>query len=89
MSDERVERLRRRLEEAFSPSLLHIEDESWRHAGHAGAAEGGGHYIVHIRAASLDALPLLARHRKVQQALGDLYGPVIHALSLRFPETDG
>ncbi len=84
---ERLQMLQQRLEASFSPYLLHIEDESWKHAGHAGAREqGGGHYIVSIRAASLDALPRLARHRAIQQAVSDLYGPVIHALSLRFPE---
>jgi stress-induced morphogen len=43
------EKIRHLLESEFQPEDLQIEDESWKHAGHAGAREsGGGHFIVHI-----------------------------------------
>ncbi len=76
-----------RLETTFSPSYLHIDDESSKHASHAGAKEqGGGHYVVSIRADALQGLSTLARHRMVNAAVKDLFGAVIHALSLHFPD---
>ena len=42
MSAERVTEIRRRLEAAFEPRILEIEDQSHMHVGHAGAASGGG-----------------------------------------------
>ena len=84
---ERLQRLTTRLETKFSPSYLHINDKSAQHAGHAGAKEqGGGHYVVSIRADSLAGLSTLAKHRTVNAAVKDLFGPVIHALSLHFPD---
>lgn len=86
-TEERLKHLTTRLEATFSPEYLHIDDESWKHADHAGAKEqGGGHYVVTIRAATLNDLSTLARHRTVNAAVKDLFGPVIHALSLRFPD---
>ena len=42
-------RLRSKLEAALSPSSLAIEDESAKHAGHAGAREGGEtHFRIRI-----------------------------------------
>lgn len=73
--------MRNRLADLAAESL-EIEDESAQHAGHAGAKSGGGHYrmtVVSPRFAGLDAV---ARHRVVYQALGDLMGTRIHALSI-------
>lgn len=84
--DTRLQQLEARLQAELSPSLLQIENESAKHAGHAGAGEqGGGHFIVSIKAASLEGKSTIARHRIVNAAVADLFGPVIHALSLRFP----
>ncbi|MDQ6976312.1 MAG: BolA family protein [Mariprofundaceae bacterium] len=86
-AESRLNCLRTRLETVFSPEYLHIDDESSKHAGHAGAKEqGGGHYVVSIRAASLKERSTLARHRAVNTAVKDLFGPVIHALTLHFPD---
>ncbi|MGL5009313.1 MAG: BolA family protein [Paracoccaceae bacterium] len=74
--------LRTRLTAAFSPDLLQIENESHKHAGHAGDdGTGESHFRVVIRAAQLAAMPRLARHRAVHAALGDL-NTRIHALAL-------
>lgn len=71
------------LTQAFSPSALQVEDESWKHAGHDGAKEsGGGHFIIHITAAIFADRPRIACHRMINQALKDEFGPTIHALSI-------
>ncbi|MDE2149956.1 MAG: BolA family transcriptional regulator [Gammaproteobacteria bacterium] len=76
-----VERLRQCLTEALSPSRLDIQDDSHRHAGHAGARRGG-HYRVFIVCDRFAGKPLIARHRLVYQAVfGKMKGDV-HALSI-------
>jgi BolA family transcriptional regulator, general stress-responsive regulator len=87
-SIERVERIRACLLEQLSPSTLEIEDESHKHAGHAGARDGRGHFRVRIVAPAFTGESLLARHRRVYAALGDLMQTDIHALALdaRAPE---
>lgn len=79
----RIERIRSVLQHAFAPESLVIEDESHRHAGHAGAASGRGHFRVEIVASTFAGQPLLLRHRRIYEALGDLMQTDIHALSLR------
>jgi len=76
----RIETILRR---RFSPERLEIHDDSARHAGHAGARSGGGHFEVLIVAAEFEGLSLLDRHRLVNDALRDLIGGEIHALGLR------
>jgi BolA protein len=79
----RVEKIRAALTAAFAPQRLDIEDDTHRHAGHAGAASGRGHFSVEIVSEKFAGLPLLARHRQVYAALGELMQSDIHALSLR------
>jgi len=68
---------------AFHPSSLQVDDESWKHAGHAGAKEhGGGHFVIHITAAIFADQPRIACHRMVNKALKNEFGPTIHALSI-------
>ena len=71
------------LRAAFAPDHLVVEDESARHAGHAGAAGGGGHYRVLIVAEAFTGQSTLARQRAVYAALGDAMRTTIHALALR------
>lgn len=74
--------IRERLSSAFSPSRLEIENESHRHAGHAGDdGTGESHFRVLIRAEALAGMSRVARHRAVHQALGDITTRV-HALAL-------
>lgn len=77
------DKIRARLTEAFAPDLLLVENESHRHAGHAGDdGTGESHFRVQIRAAEFAGQTRLARHRAVHAALGrDLVGR-IHALAL-------
>ena len=84
---ERVDKIRARLA-TLAPIELQIEDESHRHAGHAGARDGRGHFRVRIVAAAFRGESLLARHRRVYAALGELMQTDIHALAIdaRAPE---
>jgi len=79
----RVEKIKRILTQTFSPTALHIDDESWKHVGHAGAKEsGGGHFAVHITSKLFSGKSRIACHRMVNHALKDEFGPTIHALSI-------
>jgi BolA protein len=79
-----IDAIRDKLTEAFQPTRLEIEDDSARHAGHAGARDGGeSHFNVLIESAAFSGAPKVARQRMVYRALADeLAGPV-HALSLK------
>jgi BolA protein len=83
MSSERIDRIRTRLTQALQPVSLEIIDESAKHAGHAGAASGGGHFILHIVSTAFQDKPLIQRHRLVYDALGDMMQHDIHALSIQ------
>lgn len=83
MSSERIDRIRARLTQALQPESLDIIDESAKHAGHMGAASGGGHYILRIVAAAFQDKSPIQRHRLVYEALGDLMQHDIHALSIQ------
>lgn len=73
--------IRRRLEAALTPATIEVEDDSHRHAGHAGAREGR-HFTVRMTAACFAGQARLARHRLVYDALGPLHTQGIHALAL-------
>ena len=81
MSSETVELLRQRLV-TLNPLSIAIEDESHRHAGHAGARDGG-HYKLDIVATAFAGKNTVARHRLIYDAAGDLMRSRIHALSIR------
>lgn len=81
--DARLEQLRSRLQAALAPVELEIIDETAKHAGHAGAASGGGHYILHIVADAFAGKSLIQRHRLVFDAVGDMMHADIHALSIQ------
>ena len=69
---------------AFAPDHLEVVDESFLHAGHAGARpEGETHFRVVIVAAGFEGVSRLERQRRVVEVLSDeLSGPV-HALAIR------
>jgi len=72
-----------KLSAGLSPTNLVIEDDSHRHAGHAGARPGGeSHFNVTVESAAFVGLTPVARQRLVHRLLAEeLAGPV-HALSL-------
>ena len=83
MSAQRIEMIRERLTDTLQPAELEIIDESAKHAGHAGAASGGGHFIVNIVAAAFNDKTLIQRHRLVYDAVDDIMHREIHALSIQ------
>ena len=80
---DRVAAIRSRLETALAPERIEIRDDSALHAGHAGAAKGGGHFSLLIVADRFAGMSALERHRLVYAALGDLMPNEIHALSMK------
>lgn len=79
----RVEQIRSALQAAFQPDLLEVEDDSHRHAGHAGARDGRGHFNVTVVSAAFAGKGPLARHRAVYAAVGEMMQTDIHALSIK------
>ncbi|PKH75335.1 BolA family transcriptional regulator [Stenotrophomonas sp. Betaine-02u-21] len=80
---ERIERIRDALQHSLAPVQLQIEDDSHRHAGHAGARDGRGHFNVRVVSGAFAGLGQLARHRAIYAALGDMMQTDIHALSIQ------
>jgi BolA family transcriptional regulator, general stress-responsive regulator len=81
MPEATVAAMRSRLA-TLDPVELAIEDESALHAGHVGAAGGGGHYRMTLVSAAFAGQPRVARHRLVYDALADLMQREIHALAM-------
>lgn len=83
LNPQRVERIRDLLALALMPQALTVTDDSHKHAGHAGARDGQGHFGVDIVSSAFAGKLPLARHRLVYAALGDMMQTDIHALSIR------
>jgi len=81
MPDGTIERMRARLD-VLTPIEISIADESALHAGHAGAASGGGHYRMTLVSAAFAGQPRVKRHRLVYDALADLMQREVHALAM-------
>ena len=82
-SSPRIEKIRLAIESALKPSSLDIIDQSHRHAGHAGARDGRGHFDVRVVSELFEGKLPLARHRLVFAAVGNLLETDIHALSIK------
>lgn len=77
----RAERIRSLLA-ALEPEQLELIDESSLHAGHAGAASGGGHFRLKIVSSRFEGLRLVMRHRLVYDSVHELMHTEIHALAI-------
>jgi BolA protein len=74
-----------KLQNAFAPERLEVVDDSARHAGHAGAGDGGGesHFNVTLVTSAFAGMGRVERQRRIHAVLAEeLAGPV-HALSLK------
>jgi BolA protein len=87
MTAERVSRIRAALEKELAPVSLEILDDSAKHAGHAGAREGG-HFRVRLVSEAFRGKSTIQRHRMVFAAVAGLMKTDIHALNIdaRTPE---
>lgn len=77
-------RIEQKLQAAFEPASLQVDDESHLHAGHVGARpEGETHFRVTLVSSTFAGKSRVERHRMVNEALAEeLAGPV-HALAVR------
>jgi len=82
-NEERKALIHQRLQDAFDPTSLEVIDDSAKHAGHPGSAEGGGHFTVIIEASCFDEKTRIAIHREIYQTLHDLIPHEIHALGIK------
>ncbi len=76
------DRIEQTLRQVLSATEVQVEDESALHAGHAGAASGGGHYRVTVVSPLFEGKNLVPRHRLVYDALAEDMQQAIHALAL-------
>ena len=78
----RMEKYESALKEALPIESLKIDDESYLHAGHAGAQGGAGHYRIFIKSPAFNGLPRVQQHRLVYDALSAWMPHEIHALAI-------
>jgi BolA protein len=76
-----LEKMREKLA-ALGPLRVDIADDSAKHAGHAGAKEGG-HYRLVIVSPRFSGCATTQRHRLIYEALGPMMRGEIHALSIK------
>ena len=67
----------------LTPDSVELIDDSEKHAGHAGAKGGGGHFELIIVSAQFEGKSSQVRHRMVHAALGEMLEREIHALSIK------
>jgi BolA family transcriptional regulator, general stress-responsive regulator len=80
------------LKTQFAPQSITIDDQSAKHAGHAGAAPGGEtHYRLSMVSTAFAGLSRVDRQRLIYQALREEFDMGLHALSLdlKTPEEAG
>ena len=78
----RADRIATRLRSGLGAEHVEVVDESHLHAGHPGAASGGGHFRVLVVASRFAGQSRIAAQRSVYEALGDMMAGEIHALSI-------
>jgi BolA family transcriptional regulator, general stress-responsive regulator len=74
--------IEQKLRDALDPIELDVIDQSAAHAGHAGAASGGGHYRVVVVSEAFEGMSPVQRQRRVYEILADEMKSAIHALSM-------
>lgn len=83
MSSNYKQRIEQKLRAALTPTQLIIEDQSARHAGHAGSRpQGETHFSITIISAQFIGKSRLEQHRIVHSILADELREHVHALAL-------
>lgn len=89
MSEERRRLVEERISSALTIENLVVEDESHKHAGHAGAQAGGSHIRAHVVSPDFAGHNRIQRHRMVYRAVGDaMRTDIIHMLSINAETPD-
>lgn len=83
MSTDRARQIADLLRTALDAEHVEVVDDSARHAGHAGAAEGAGHFRLVVVSDRFTGLGRVACQRLVYGALGPLMDRDIHAVQMR------
>ncbi len=81
-----VELMQSRLETAFAPTHLALENQSHLHAGHNHDAKQHGqtHFILTIASEKFTDMSRVQRQRAIFEALGDIFDTtLLHALSIK------
>ena len=79
----RGERIRRSLQEALNPVKLEVQDDSHKHAGHAGARPGGEtHYTVVVESEKFRGLSRVQSHQLIYKLLDAEFKGGLHALAI-------
>ncbi len=72
-----------KLQQAFAPESLRVEDESHRHEGHAGHRPGGEtHFRLYIVSEAFRGKGRLERHRMINVTLAQELAAGVHALAI-------
>jgi BolA family transcriptional regulator, general stress-responsive regulator len=72
-----------KLQEAFTPTSLDVEDESDQHAGHAGHSHAGEtHFRLYIVSDVFRGKSRLERHRMINATLAQELAGGVHALAI-------
>ncbi|WAQ95853.1 Y7416-like protein [Mya arenaria] len=71
--------IKKKLQNAFQPSVLQVMNESYMHSVPKGSET---HFKVVIVADKFDSLPLIKRHRLVNETLKEELDTGVHALSI-------
>lgn len=88
MSADLAQRMQAHLQQSLAPQRLEVIDESYQHAGHAGAngTGFGTHFRVRISSHKFTGLNRVARHRLVYDSLQDFIAQGVHALAIEATE---
>ncbi len=79
----RAQKIEEKLRDGLAAEHVEVEDDSARHAGHAGAEGGAGHFNVVVVSDRFEGKNRVARHRAVYSVLDGMMPAEIHALSAR------
>ena len=80
---DRRDRIETKLRDGLAAHHVEVIDESHLHAGHAGAASGGGHFRAVIVSDAFEGENRIARQRRVFALLAEEMKQQIHALSMK------
>ncbi|MBT8141097.1 MAG: septation protein IspZ, partial [Gammaproteobacteria bacterium] len=80
--------IKQALKQELPDASIDLVNESHLHAGHAGAADGRGHFRLNIISPHFKGMPVLQRHQLIYRILGDMMVTDIHALAIEAKSPD-